>query len=394
MDTAFHRGLKYRIYPNDAQIRLIRQTTGSCRYVRNYFLDYRKTAHEERSETVRYKDTSALLTVLKKADDHKWLKLSDSMALQEALKDLDIAYQRFFNGISRYPQFHKKSDYRQSYRTRNQKDSIRIEGNTIVLPKLGAVKAKISRPVIGKINSATISFTPTGKYYVSLSVEYTDELKPSGDGVIGIDVGIKAFYTDSNGLEVANPRCLEQWTPKLKREQRRLSRMIEMNVDHYSVDKDGKRRPVYKKPLAECRNIQKQRVAVSKIHEKIANCRSDFLHKQALTLVKENQLIGIEDLNVAGMMKNHKLARCIGDVSWSEFFRILGYKAEEYGCIVQKVPRFYASSQTCSECGYKNKAVKNLKIRKWICPHCGAEHGRDVNAAVNIRNMAIELTSG
>lgn len=394
MDVTFNRGYKFRIFPTEAQAQFIVQTTGCCRFVHNYFLDYRKTAYETNGESVSYKQTSALLTKLKKTDDHAWLKLSDSMALQEALKDLDNAYAGFFKHGRGYPKFRRKFDHSQSYRTRNQKNSIRVEEDTIILPKLGAVNAVISRPVKGKINSATVSFTPTGKFYVSLNIEYTEKLKQCGTGVKGIDVGIKAFYTDSDGNEVTNPRYLEKWLPKLKCEQRKLSRMIGMNIDHYVFDKNGNRIPVYKKPLSECKNIQKQRIVVAKIHEKIANCRTDFLHKQALALVKENQLIGIEDLNVAGMKKNRKLARCISDVAWSEFFRILEYKAEEYGCIVQKVPMFFASSQTCFECGHKNKAVKDLKVRKWICPHCGVEHGRDINAAVNIRNKAVELFAG
>ena len=217
--------------------------------------------------------------------------------------------------------------------------------------------------------------------------EYEEDIKPNSGGAIGIDVGIKEFYTDSNGMIVENPKYLAKYSRKLLKEQRKLSRMIEMNIDHYI----GNRVPVYKKPLSECKNIQKQRLKVARIHEKISNSRSDFLHKASTTLVKENQIIAVEDLNVKGMIRNHKLAKSINDVSWSEFYGLLEYKTFEYGSAFIKVPRFYASSQTCCVCGYKNILVKDLGIRKWTCPVCGSHHDRDHNAAINILNEALKI---
>ena len=379
----------YRLYPNKEQIVFFSKTIGCSRFVHNYYLDVRSSAYKENGVSLNYKDTSNMLTDLKRNDDYHWLKEVDSIALQESLRDLDRSFKAFFSKNAKYPRFHKKG-HNDSYRTRNQKNSIRIENNYIVLPKVGAVKAKISRIPNGRILNATIMHKPSGKWFISLCVEEEYNVLPNNGCVVGVDVGLKQFYTDSNGNEVANPRFLGKYTKKIRKAQKKLSRRIAANIDHYIV-RNNKRYPVYKKPLSECKNIQKQRKRLATLHEKVANSRTDFLYKQTRILVSENQVIGIEDLNVSGMMRNHKLARGIADVSWSEFFRILEYQATKFGSDVIKVPRFYASSQTCSVCGYQNKLVKDLKIRKWVCPKCGAENGRDVNAAINIKNQAIAI---
>ncbi len=380
------KGFKYRIYPTDSQKQMMEQTFGNVRFVYNHFLNMRSEEWKNDHKSIGYNNTSSLLTGLKKEEGYLWLNLSDSMALQESLRDLDRAFQNFFRKNSNYPKFHSKHD-RQSYRTRNQSNGIRIEANRIILPKIGKVKIKFSRDIKGRILNATVSRTKTNKYFLSLCCEYEEDIKPNGGGAIGIDVGIKEFYTDSNGAVVENPKYLAKYSRKLLKEQRKLSRMIEMNIDHYTPNKV----PVYKKPLSECKNIQKQRLKLAKVHEKISDSRSDFLHKESLKLVKENQIIAVEDLNVKGMVRNHKLAKSINDVSWSEFYRLLEYKAFEYGSAFIKVPRFYASSLTCHVCGYKNILVKDLKIRKWTCPVCGSHHDRDHNAAVNILNEALKI---
>jgi len=380
------KAFRYRIYPDEFQKQQMEQTFGNVRFVYNYFLDLRTQEWKQKKNSVSYSKTSSLLTELKKNEEYAWLNLSDSMALQESLRDLDRAFQNFFRKNNDYPKFHSKHDM-QSYRTRNQNNSIRIEGNRLILPKIGKVKIKLSRDIKGRILNATISKTKTNRYFVSLCCEYEEDVKPNGGGKIGIDVGIKEFYTDSNGTVVENPKYLAKYSRKLLKEQKKLSRMIEMNIDHYTSN----RVPVYKKPLSECKNIQKQRIKVAKIHEKIYNSRSDFLHKQSTRLVKENQIIAVEDLNVKGMISNHKLAGSISDVSWSEFYRLLEYKAAEYGAEIIIVPRFYASSQICHVCGYRNSNVKDLKIRKWTCPVCGTHHDRDHNAAINILNEALRI---
>ena len=272
---------------------------------------------------IGYSQTSVMLTELKKDPDFIFLKEVDSIALQQALRDLDRGFKNFFEKRARHPQFKSKHNNHQSYRTINQGDNIRIVGKYIKLPKLGYVKIRQSMEV-GHINNVTVERTPTGKYFVVLNVDFEPELKSNKGGSIGIDVGIKEFYSDSNGNVVHNPKYLEKSMRKLRREQRRLSR--KQKGSH---------------------NRNKQRIKVALVHEKITNQRNDFLQKQSTMLVRENQTICIEDLNVRGMIHNHKLAKSIASVSWSNFFTMLEYKAAWYGNGVIKVPTFYPSSQTC-----------------------------------------------
>ena len=365
------RGYKYRIYPTKEQEAKFNQMFGNARVVFNYFLGVRQDAWKNERRSVGYSETSRLLTELKRQPEFTWLNLSDSMSLQESLRDLDNGFQRFFAGDAKYPKFKSKHNAKKSYRTRNQNNNIRIEGNKIRLPRIGFVKIKLSRIPDGAILNATISKTPTGKYFVSLCVreDWNNVLKRNNGGdVVGVDVGIKSFYVDSNGNVVYNPRVFTKFQRKLGMAQRKHARR-----------KDGSRRK------------QKARAAVAVVHEKIANVRRDFLHKESTKLVSENQVIGIEDLNVAWMLRNHKLAKHIADVSWSAFFRLLKYKSVLYGCDLVQVGRFYASSQMCSCCGEKNPAVKDLDVREWICPHCGTHHDRDQNAAINILRKAKEI---
>ena len=366
---------------------MINSTLGCCRFVYNHFLAARRDAWNEHKTNISYTQTSAMLTALKRDPDHVWLAAVDSMALQESLRNLDKAYQNFFAKRAGYPKFHKKHSSSQSYRTRNQSGGIRIEGSRIVLPKLGPVKAKISRLPNGRILNATVSRTATGKYYVSLCCEEELVPKPNLGGVTGLDLGIKDLYVDSEDRHAENPKYLAKYEKQLRRAQRSLSRMIEANIAGY----DSKRRPIYKRPLSECSNIQKQRLKIARIHEKIYNCRTDNLHKASTKLVSENQVIAVESLNVKGMVRNHHLAKAISDSSWSRFVSMLEYKAFKHGCTILKVPTFYPSSQTCSSCGYKNPRVKDLSVRSWVCPECGVVHDRDHNAAKNILAMALSM---
>ena len=362
-------GYKFRIYPNATQARLIHRTLGCARFVYNHFLAVRRDQWNANRKSIDYTESSRLLTDLKKREETAWLSEVDSMALQEALRNLDRAFQNFFDKRARYPRFKSKHSHAQSYRTRNQSNGVRIVGKRIKLPKIGLVRIRQSREFSGRILSATVSRTASGKYFVSLCVEQDKAklLRPNAGGQIGIDVGIREFYTDSNGNTVENPKPLKKLLRKLKREQRRLSRK-----------------------LPRSQNRGKARVRLARVHERIANIRKDFLHKCTTRLARENQTAAVEHLNVKGMLKNHRLAQAISDVSWSEFFRQLAYKMELRGGELLKVETFYPSSQTCSVCGYQNTEVKNLGVREWTCPQCGAHHDRDHNAAKNILRRALE----
>ena len=366
----YTKGFKYRIYPNEEQQKIINQTLGCARFVYNHFLAIRRDSWQEKHESVTYVKSSRMLTELKCNQDFVWLKSVDSMALQEALRNLDRAFQNFFKKQSGYPKFKSKHSHNQSYRTRNQSGGIHIVDGNIKLPRIGIVKTKLSRAFEGRILNATVSRTASGKYFVSLCVKMDIEqvLGRNNGKNIGIDVGLKEFYSDDQGNAVANPRILKRMEKKLHRQQKSLSRKVKGS-----------------------NNRNKARIKVARTHERMANIRKDFLHKESTRLVRENQLIAIENLKVKNMLRNHKLAKAISDVSWAEFFRMLEYKSKLYGCDVVKVDTFYPSSQTCSCCGYQNTATKNLGIRKWTCPKCNTNHDRDINAARNILNKALEM---
>lgn len=362
------KGIKFRIYPNREQQNLINQTFGCCRLIYNKGLAMRKKAYGN-GEKISYSQTSSMLTELKKCEEFAFLKVVDSIALQQSLRNLDRGFVNFFQKRAAHPTFKSKHNRHQSYRTVNQGDTIRIVGRYMKLPKLGFVKIRQSME-IGKINNVTVEHTPTGKYFAVLNVEFEPQPRPNKGGLIGIDVGMKEFYTDSNGTIVSNPKYLEKSMRKLIREQRKLSRKQKGS-----------------------NNRNKQRIKVALVHETITNQRNDFLQKQSTMLIGENQTICIEELKVRNMMRNHKLAQHIASASWSKFFDMLTYKSVWYGNDVVKVPTMYPTSQTCSCCGNKNPLVKNLAVRVWECPNCHTVHNRDTNASINILNKGLEIQS-
>ena len=356
----------------------------------NHYLDKWNKSYLETGKGLSYNKCSADLTKLKK--ELIWLEDADSTCLQRSLKNLSKAFESFFKKEANKPVFHKKRNY-SSYTTVNNKSkkgyySIRlIDKNHILLPLLGSVKYKNSRMIEGKIDSVTISRSASGKYYIGVNVTKDEEKPlPKTNKDVGIDVGIKSFVTFSDGTYIVNPPSTDKLEARLAKEQRKLSRMIQANILSY----DKNRKPRFAKPLDECRNIQKKRKVVARIHEKIASIRRDYEQKLSTYIIRNYDTISVEDLNVEGMLKNHHLAKSIANASFSEFFSMLEYKAKWYGKTVQKVERYFPSSKTCHVCGYK-KIDLTLKDRSWTCPACKTLLNRDMNAAINIRNEGLRL---
>lgn len=376
--------VKYRIYPNKEQAELINKTIGCARLVYNLML------HD-------FYFNNLLKTPAKYKDNYPFLKDVDSLALANSRMDLRKAFRNYKRNPSHFgkPKFKKKSRSKLSYRTNNQHGTVRIEYNKLILPKFKTgVKIVVHRKIEGAIKSVTIEHTASDEYTASILYDVPDEIKfnkLSKDKTLGIDLGIKHLAITSDKVKYDNPKYYHKTQAKLKREQKILSRRLEQNIKQRVYDKNGKCiRTIYKKPLSECQNYQKQRKKVAKIQQKIRNQRLDNLHKVSSDIIKNHDYVILETLRIKNLMKNHKLSKSIADVGWGLFIYLLDYKAERYGKQVIKLDQWFPSSQICSNCQH-NDGRKVLNIREWTCSNCQTKHDRDVNAAINIRNKGLEM---
>ena len=372
------KAYKFRIYPTEEQEIFFAKTFGCVRKVYNLMLNDRKKAYEEVKNDPSKKMTFP--TPAKYKEEFPFLKEVDSLALANAQLHLDKAYKNFFRDKSvGFPRFKSKKNPVQSYTTNNQNGTVALIDNKFIkVPKLKSlIRIKLHRQPKGMIKSATISRHASGKYYISLLCKEEINELPKNNSAIGIDLGITDFAILSDGQKIDNNRFTSKMEKKLKREQRKLSKRALL----------AKNKGI---PLSEAKNYQKQKRKVARLHEKVMNQRTDFLNKLSTEIIKNHDIICIEDLNVKGMLRNHKLARSISDVSWSSFVAKLQYKADWYGREIIKVDTWFPSSQICSECGHKD-GKKSLDIREWTCPICHTHHDRDINASINILTEGLRI---
>ena len=369
------RAIRYELKPTKAQAEMIRRFCGCCRFIFNRMLDKRKKLYEESKESVSAYDQILELPALKKAEETCWLSECPAQALQQAILDLECAYKNFFRRVKEkkvkpgFPKFRKKG-VRDRYRI-PVACKIDFEQWLIQLPKLGWVKIYRghNKTITGKVHQCTVSCTSTGRYFVSVLYECEDRTPLENGKSVGIDVGVKSFAVLSTGEVIENQKYLTDALKRLRVLQRAMARK-------YQKDKKVK---------DQSRNWHKARLQVAKLHERIRNRREDFLQKLTTRIARHYSVVCIEDLNVQGMMANHHLARAISDCGWRRFVTMLEYKCDR----VERIDRFFASSQTCYKCGTKNPKVKNLSVREWTCPQCGTRHDRDLNAAKNIEREGL-----
>jgi putative transposase len=360
-----YKAYKYRIYPTSEQETLLAKSFGCARWFWNYALNLCQETYKNTGKGLTRGYIQGLLPALKK--EYEWLSEPYSQCLQVVALNLSTAYKNFFDKRAMLPKFKSKHG-RQSI---SYPQNVKFDGDKINLPKIGLVHCQRHRDFEGAIKTVTVSRNPDGKHFVSVLVDdgkANPELVPV-DKAIGIDVGLTHFAITSDVSKFDNPRFFIKHQRNLKRKQQKLSKK-----------KKGSQ------------NRKKARLAVAKVHSKIARCREDFLHKLSRKIVNENQVIAVENLNIKGMVKNHNLAKAISDVGWGMFCTMLKYKAESEGRQYIEIDRWFPSSKTCHVCLNRVDNL-SLDVRAWTCKHCGTHHDRDVNAAINIRNEALRIIS-
>jgi putative transposase len=356
----------YRFYPTDEQKQLLARTFGCCRYVYNWALRDRTDAYYKRGERLSYEDTAQRLVLLKKQEETSWLDEVSSVPLQQALRNLDRAFRHFFEGRAHYPTFKKKRHPQSATYASN---AFSWDGKSLTLAKMDEPLAIVwHRPLTEgcQPSSVTITKDEAERYFVSILVEEDIKALVVTPKMVGLDLGLKSMVIESSGQTHGNPKFFAKDEKKLAKAQRRLAKK-----------KKGSK------------NRAKARLKVARLHKKIADRRRDYQHKLSTKIIRENQVVCIESLQVKNMVKNHSLAKAISDVGWSEFVRQLEYKAEWYGRTLVKIDKWYPSSKRCFDCGHILDSL-TLDVRAWTCPQCGVHHDRDINAAKNI--LAVGLT--
>lgn len=372
------KGYEYRMFPTEDQEILLSKHLGSCRWFYNFALNKKMEHYAQTKKTLSRFDLQDFLPKLKKEEATCWLKEINSQSLQAVLISLDKAYEGFFKKTGGFPKFKSKKDSRQSFLV-SQKVYLSFDKQELDIPKFKTpLKLRVHRKFKGDVRSATIKRTPTGKWFVSVLVEdgvaIPEVLTVDVTKAVGIDLGIKSFAVLSDGTEIQNPRFLKHGLPQFKKAQSSFSRKLRMHKASNKVEWS--------------KNLEEAKKKVAKLHERVANQRKDFLHKISFKIASENQTVCLEDLNVKGMVKNHRLARHIQDCAWGSIYTFIEYKLKERGGALLTIGRFEPSSRLHNECGWMKKDL-TLKDREWVCEGCGCVVDRDLNAAMNIRDFAL-----
>ncbi len=354
------RAYKYRFYPTEEQQRILARTFGCARFVYNWALRLRTDAYYQQQKRISYADTSSLLTELKQQPEYAWLGEVSSVPPQQALRHLDRAFRNFFEGRAHYPRFKSKHGEQAAEYTTS---AFKWESTQLTLAKMDTPLTIVwSRPLPDRCKPTTVTVTKdtAGRYFVSILVEEDIEPLPNAHKHVGLDLGLKSMVILSTGEQVGNPKFFHQDEKKLAKAQRRLS-----------------------KKKKSSKNRAKARLKVAQIHAKIADRRRDYQQKLSTRLIRENQTICVESLQVKNMIQNRKLSKAISDVGWGEFIRQLAYKANWYGRTLVQIDKFYPSSKRCHACGHVLDSL-SLDVRFWMCPECKTFHDRDSNAAKNV----------